>query len=71
MCLKNSIICRVWDVAQLVRALEHHAADAGSVLRCSKGFSSQSQLSVQTLFRCPYPHVQLHALISVRTLKIL
>ena len=33
---------------------------------------SQSQLSVQTLLRCPYtPRVQSHALTSVRALKIL
>ena len=42
------------DVAQLVRASHHHAADTGSVLRYSKGFFSQSQFSMQTLFQCPY-----------------
>ena len=43
-----------WDVAQLVRASDRHAADAGSIPRCGKGFFSLSQLSVQTLFRYPY-----------------
>ena len=47
-----------WDVAQLVKASDRHAADAGSIPRRGKGFSSQSQLSVQTLFRCPYTHVR-------------
>ena len=42
------------DVAQLVRASDRHAADAGSNPRCGKGFFSQSQLSVQTLLRYPY-----------------
>ena len=42
------------DVAQLVRASDRHAADAGSIPRCGKGSYSQSQLSVQTLLRCPY-----------------
>ena len=42
---------RGWDVAQLVRASDRHAADAGSIPRCGKGFFSQSQLSVQTLLR--------------------
>ena len=45
------------DVAQLVRASDRHAADAGSIPPCSKGFFSQGQLSVQTLLRCPYTPV--------------
>ena len=36
------------------RASDRLAADAGSIPRCGKGFFSQSQLPVQTLFRCPY-----------------
>ena len=32
-------------------ASARHAADAGSIPRCGKGFFSQSQLSVQTLLR--------------------
>ena len=32
------------DVAQLVRASDRHAADAGSIPLCGKGFFSQSQL---------------------------
>ena len=60
------------DVAQLVRASHHHAADTGSVLRYSKGFFSQSQFSMQTLLCVSiHPCVQLHALTSVCTLKIL
>ena len=59
------------DVAQLVRASDHHAADTGSIPQCGKGFFSQSQLSVRTLTCVRTPHVQLHALTSVRMLKIL
>ena len=36
------------------RASDRHAADAGSIPRCGKGFSSQRPYSVQTLLRCPY-----------------
>ena len=39
------------DGAQLVRASDRHAADAGSIPRCGEGFSFLSQLSVQTLLR--------------------
>ena len=60
-----------WDVAQLVRASGRHAADAGSIPRCGKGFFSRGQLSVQTLSVSVQPRVQLHALTSVRTIKIL
>ena len=35
------------------RASDRHAAGAGSILRCGKGFFSQSQLSMQTLLQCP------------------
>ena len=39
-----------------------HNTDARSSPQCSKGFFSQSQLSLKTLLRCPYsPCVQLHA----------
>ena len=65
---------RAGDVAQLVRAADRHAADAGSIPRCGKGFFSQSQPSVQTLLRVSvsvHPSVQTHELTSVRTLKIL
>ena len=44
----------IGDVAQLVRAWDRHAADAGSIPRCGKGFFSQSQLSLQTFLRCPH-----------------
>ena len=44
------------DVAQLVRASDRHAADAGSIHRWGKGFFSQSQLSVQTLLRVSVHH---------------
>ena len=54
------------------RALDRHAADAGSIPRCGKRFFSQSQLSVQTLLRASvHPRVQSHVLTSVRTVKIL
>ena len=46
------------DVAHLVRATERHAANAGSIPQCGKGFFSQSELSVQTLLRCPYTPVR-------------
>ena len=51
------------DVAQLVRASDHHATDAGSIPLSSKGFFSQSQPSVKTLSHVPvHPRVQSHAL---------
>ena len=68
---KNEVKGRAGDVAQLVRAADRHAADAGSIPRCGKGFFSQSQLSVQTPLRCPYTPVQSLTLTSVSTLKIL
>ena len=62
-----------FHLAPLVRASDRHAADAGSIPRCGKGFFfSQSHLSVQTLLRVSvHPHVQTHAFTSVRTLKTL
>ena len=49
-------------------ALDSHSADAGSIPRCSREFSSQSQLSVQTLLWCPYhPHMQSRASTSMHT----
>ena len=60
------------DVAQFFRASDRHAADAGSIPWCSKGFFSPSQLSVQTLLHVSvHPRVQSHALTSVPKLKIL
>ena len=38
-----------WDVVQLVRASDRHAADAGSIPRCGKGFFSQSTFSADSL----------------------
>ena len=35
-------------------ASDRHAAKVGSSPRCGKGIFSQSQLSVQTLLRCPH-----------------
>ena len=52
------------------RASDCHVTDAGLIPWCSKEFSSQSQLSVQTLFRCLYT-VQSHALTPVHMLKIM
>ena len=70
--LRNEVASNVsGDVAQLVRASDRHAADAGSIPRCGKGFFSQSQFSVQTLLRVSvHPRVQSHALTSVNMLKI-
>ena len=60
-----------WGCSSVPKASDRHAADAGSIPRCGKGFFSQRQLSVQALLRCPYtPRVQSHAFTSVRTLKI-
>ena len=58
--------CCCWnssgDVVQLVRASDRHAADAGSIPWCGKGFFSQSQLSVQTLLHVSvHPRLQSHA----------
>ena len=56
----------------MVRASDRHAADAGSIPWCGKGFFSQSQVSVHTLLRVSvHPRVQSHALASVCILKIL
>ena len=52
--------CGMWggNVAQLVRAPDCHATDAGLISQCGEGFFSQSQLSVQTLsYVCPYTPV--------------
>ena len=46
-----------WGCSSVDRASDRHAADVGTIPRCGKGFFSQSQLSVQTLFRCPYTPV--------------
>ena len=54
----NEQLVRV-DGPKLVM-VEHrtcHAAVASSISRCGKGFSSQSHLSVQTLFTCPHTPV--------------
>ena len=59
------------DVAQFGRASDRHAADAGSIPRCGKGFFSRSQLSVQTLLRASvHLRAQSHAFTSARTLNI-
>ena len=52
--LRSSFESREWDVAHLVRASDRHATDAGSIPLCGKEFFSQGQLTVQTLFWCPY-----------------
>ena len=47
-------------------ASDRHATETDSTPRCRKGFFSMSQLSVQTLLRCPYNiRVQPHAIQSV------
>ena len=48
-----------WGCSSVGRATDRHAADAGSIPRCGKGFFSLSQLSVQILFTItssPPPH---------------
>ena len=61
--LQFSLSCLIPRSSQRVecssvgRASDQHAADASSIPRCDKGFFSQSQLSVQTLVRCPYTPV--------------
>ena len=50
-CANRLSAARGGDVAQLFRASDRHASDAGSIPRCGKEFFSQSQLSVQTLLR--------------------
>ena len=53
------------------RPSDQHTAEAGSIPWCGKGFFPQSQLSVQTLLRCPNStHVQSHTLTSMCTLRI-
>ena len=47
-------ICRGRGCSSVGRASDRHAAEAGSISRCSKGFFFQSQPLVQTLLRCPY-----------------
>ena len=42
-----------WGCSSVGRASGQHAADAGSIPRCGERFSFESQLSVQTLSRCP------------------
>ena len=56
VCICMCVCVCVWghgDVAQLVRAWDCHATDAGLIPRCSKGFFSQCRLSMQTL-TCVY-----------------
>ena len=58
------------DVAQLVRASDRHAADAGSIPQCGKGFFlPESTFSTDSLTCVRTFRVQSHALTSVRTLK--
>ena len=71
-CIKLEAFMLGGEVAHLVRASDRHTADAGSISQCGRGFFSQCQLSVQTFLRVlVHPRVQLHALASVHTLKIL
>ena len=42
-----------WGCSSVGKAPDRHAAGADSLRRCGKGFFSQTQLSVQTLLRCP------------------
>ena len=53
-----------WGCSSVGGASDWHTADMGSIPQCSKGSLFQSQLSVQTLLRCPYipacNHMHLH-----------
>ena len=64
-------ITRGGDVAQLVRASDRHATDAGSIQRCGKDFFFLPQLtfSADSLTMSVHLRVQSHAFTSVRTLK--
>ena len=57
-----------WGCSSVSRASDWHDTDTGSIPRCGKGFSSQSQLSAQTLLRCPYTPVcgRMHSLLCAR-----
>ena len=62
---QRPVIRMIWlGCSSVGRASDRRATDAGSFHRCGKGFFSQSQLSVQTLLRCPYTpmrnHMRLH-----------
>ena len=46
-----------WDCSSVSRASDWHTTDTGPIPWCSKGFFSQSQLSVQTLSQCPHSPV--------------
>ena len=60
------------DVAELVEHQTGAPLTQVQFLSAARDFSPLVNLTVQTLFRCLYtPHVQLHALTSVCTLKIL
>ena len=43
-----------WGCSSVGRASDRHAADAGSIPQCCRGFFSQRQLSVLTLLCCAY-----------------
>ena len=47
-----------WGCSSVGTASDRQVGDAGSIPRCGKGFFSYSQLSVQTLLRCPYTPVR-------------
>ena len=51
------------------RASDRYAAHASSILRCGKGFFSQSQLSVQILSRCPYTPCAIDYIITCAHVK--
>ena len=59
--LLNPVRGQRWGCSSVGRASDWHAADAGSIPQCGKGFFSfQSQLSVLTFLRCPYTPVCNH-----------
>ena len=71
--MPRSALVRGWGCSSVGRASDQHAAEASLIPRCGKGFFSQSQLSVQTLLRCPYTPVcnrmHLHLCARQRTLS--
>ena len=50
--------------------IARHNTDRGSSPQCSKGFFSQSPLPVQTLLRCPYSPLCVHASTAACTAEV-
>ena len=66
-----SFCCLGWGCSSVGRASDQHAADAGSIPQCGKGFFFlELTFSADSLMVSVHPRVQSHAFTSVRTLKI-